>query len=172
MLYLLEKNGENWNYRVLDKFGIPTAMFGPLSEPGVLKGKVTETFAYRYQTEKDEHPSEIQGIPVITVAGHDTESALAAIPELDESKVFVSTGTSFIVGARVKKPVVTDESYRLQFKNMRGVFGTYSLCKDVPGFWILERCMEKWKEDFPKLDYKMVCDACLLYTSPSPRDVP
>lgn len=159
VLYLLEKNGENWNYRVLDKFGIPTAMFGPLSEPGVLKGKVTETFAYRYQTEKAEYPSEIQGIPVITVAGHDTESALAAIPELDESKVFVSTGTSFIVGARVKKPVVTDESYHLQFKNMRGVFGTYSLCKDVPGFWILERCMEKWKEDFPKLDYKMVCDA-------------
>ncbi len=150
VLYLLEKTGADWNFQAFEGLGIPKKLFGPLSEPGVKRGVIREEFA---------EGGEFQGIPVITVAGHDTESALLAIPELDESKVFVSMGTSFVFGARVRKPVVNKDSFRERFKNMRGAFGTYSLCKDVPGFWILERCMERWKLSCPKLDYGMVCDA-------------
>ncbi|MFR2691508.1 MAG: hypothetical protein ACLTBV_10570 [Enterocloster bolteae] len=96
---------------------------------------------------------------MISVAGHDTESALMAAPGLDKTKVFVSLGTSFIFGARVKAPVVNRESFHDRFKNMRGVGGTYSLCKDFPGFWILERCMEQWRKQVPRLDYEAVCAA-------------
>ena len=60
-----------------------------------------------------------------------------AAPGLDKTKVFVSLGTSFIFGARVKAPVVNRESFYDRFKNMRGVGGTYSLCKDFrdSGYW-------------------------------------
>lgn len=161
VLYFLDRNGETWNERVLKKLGIPLAMFGTLAEPGTVKGTVSEAFAWRFRPEDEEHTEKIAGIPVITVAGHDTESALVAIPDLNEEKMFVSMGTSFIIGTRVKEPVVNEESFRLGFKNMRGAFQTYSLCKDVPGFWILERCMEKWKEEIPDLDYAKVCQAVL-----------
>lgn len=148
VLYFLDKDGEDWNYPVLGKLGIPAELFGSLTEPGTVRGKVSKAFA---------GDSEWEGIPVICIAGHDTESALAAVPGLDETKAFVSMGTSFIFGARVRKPVVNQDSFRERFKNMRGVFGTYSLCKDVPGFWILERCMERWRETDPQLDYEKVC---------------
>lgn len=150
VLYYLDKDGKNWNFPVLRELGIPTEIFGPLTDPGILRGRISKEFA---------EGSEWEGIPVICVAGHDTESALAAVPGLDETKAFVSMGTSFIFGARVPEPVVNEDSFRERFKNMCGVFGTYSLCKDVPGFWILERCMEKWREQDPEIDYGTVCEA-------------
>lgn len=148
VLYLLEKGGDDWCRPVFKELGIPTELFGELKEPGYRKGSITEEFA---------RGSAWEGIPVYTVAGHDTESALAAVPGLNPEKMFISMGTSFILGSRVPEPVVTPDSFREKFKNMRGVFGTYSLCKDVPGFWILERCMEKWKENDPSVDYARVC---------------
>ena len=150
VLYLLEQDGEQWNYEVFRKLGIPEKLFGPLSEPGTGKGSITRSFAAG---------AGITGVPVVSVAGHDTESALIAAPGLDETKAFVSLGTSFIFGARVAAPVVNRETFNDRFKNMRGAGGTYSLCKDFPGFWILERCMEQWRKQAPGLDYDAVCMA-------------
>ena len=150
VLYFLDKDGEDWNGHVLKELGIPAELFGPLTEPGTLRGYISKTFA---------DGREWEGIPVFCIAGHDTESALAAVPGLDETKAFVSMGTSFIFGARVAKPVVNEDSFRERFKNMRGVFGTYSLCMDGPGLLILERCMERWRETDPELDYAKVCSA-------------
>ncbi len=150
VLYLLERDGQQWNYEVFRKLGIPETLFGSLSEPGIVNGSITPSFA---------SGAAITGVPVVSVAGHDTESALIAAPGLDKTKVFVSLGTSFIFGARVAAPVVNHESFNDRFKNMRGFWGTYSLCKDFPGFWILERCMERWRKQVPQLDYEAVCAA-------------
>lgn len=150
VLYLLDQTGETWNFRTFQTLGIPCKIFGPLEEPGQYRGRIQNGFS------KDERLNEI---PVVSVIGHDTESALLAASGLDDGKVFVSLGTSFIFGTRVKAPVVTERTYKTRFKNMRGGFGTYSLCKDFPGFWILERCMERWRQKIPDLDYQMVCTA-------------
>lgn len=142
VLCLLDSSGKTWNYPLFRTLGIKEELFGSLSLPGQKKG-----VTYK------------KGISIVTVAGHDTESALLAVPGLDTSKAFISMGTSFVFGARVKAPVITKESFKERYKNMRGAFGTFSLCKDVPGFWILERCMEQWKTYVPNLDYAMVCHA-------------
>ncbi|MDO4475174.1 MAG: FGGY family carbohydrate kinase [Lachnospiraceae bacterium] len=150
VLYMLEKDGQDWNRKVFRELGIPDRLFMLLCEPGEARGRIKSSFST---------VEGIAGLPVITVAGHDTEAALLAIPDLNENKAFVSMGTSFVLGARVKEPVVNESSFQSGFKNMRGAFQTYSLCKDVPGFWILERCMERWRQDIPDLNYEMVCEA-------------
>lgn len=150
VLYFLDSKGEYWNFPVFEKLGIPEKLFGPLSEAGTIRGTIRNCFS----TE-----ASIQGISVAAVVGHDTESALLAAPMLTEDKVFVSLGTSLVFGARVKVPIINEKTYQYRFKNMRGAFGTYSLCMDFPGFWLLERCMERWRMDIPDLDYDMVCAA-------------
>lgn len=148
VLYLLQQDAGNWNFQVSERLGIPRRLFGPLTDSGVIRGTIQQSFL----------PAEhLCGIPVAAVAGHDTESALLAAPGLDESKVFVSLGTSFIFGTRVNKPLINKKTYDCRFKNMAGAFGNYSLCKDFPGFWILERCMEQWKKCDPGLDYDKIC---------------
>ena len=64
VLYLLEQDGRQWNYEVFRKLGIPEKLFGPLSEPGRPNGSITRSFAAG---------AGIEGVPVISVAGHDTE---------------------------------------------------------------------------------------------------
>lgn len=148
--YFLDRKGEDWNFPVLKKLGVPTEMFGSLVEPGYVKGVVSDNFIPDENCKK---------IPVSTIVGHDTEAALLAAPRLDEKKVFVSLGTSFIFGTRVSLPVITEKSYKSRFKNIRGAFGMYSLCKDFPGFWILEQLMVHWRKSRPDLDYDMICQA-------------
>ena len=150
VLYMLDRNGENWNFELFRQIGIPDRLFLPLQDPGIIRGKIAEKFS---------GTDRIAGIPVVCVAGHDTESALIAAPGLDRNSAFISLGTSFIFGARTDAPVINDKSYVNGFKNMRGAFGTFSLCRDFPGFWILERCMEQWRKEIPSLDYEGVSRA-------------
>ena len=128
VLYLLEQDGRQWNYEVFRKLGIPEKLFGPLSEPGRPNGSITRSFAAG---------AGIAGVPVISVAGHDTESALMAAPGLDKTKVFVSLGTSFIFGARVKAPVVNRESFMTGLKicgELEGPIPCARIFRDS-GYW-------------------------------------
>jgi len=84
---------------------------------------------------------------VVNVIAHDTESALMATPLPDRGTVFASLGTSIIFGTRTEAPVVNEAGYAYHFKNVTGAFGANSLCKDFPGFWILNRCVDSWRRD-------------------------
>jgi len=85
-------------------------------------------------------------IPVIAVAGHDTASAVAAVPRTHEGKnvAYLSSGTWSLMGTVTDQPVITDESMQLNFTNEGGVEGTTRLLKNITGMWILEQCRKEW----------------------------
>lgn len=149
VLYMLDKNGNDWNYPVFRKLGIPTDIFPAVCEAGEDLGKIC------FSREGDQGSKEMPNL--IRVLGHDTESALLTVPSMNESSLFVCLGTSFIFGTRRKKILVNDMTYRWRFKNIRGAGDNYSLCKDFPGFWILERCIDLWKKKEPDLSYSLIC---------------
>ena len=150
VLYMLDERGEDWNIEVFRELGIPTETLIPVTEPGRWAGYITRHVPQDVAERK---------IPMINVIGHDTESALITVPSMDEHHIFVCLGTSFIFGTRLDHPVVTEASYAGRFKNMRGAFGKYSLCKDFPGFWLLEQCMDEWRKDHKDLTYDDVSRA-------------
>ena len=57
---------------------------------------------------------------------------------------FLSAGTWFLVG--VERPAAdTSETARAaNFSNEPGAVGGYRFLKNVPGFWLLERCASEW----------------------------
>jgi rhamnulokinase len=81
-----------------------------------------------------------RGTPVHLVGGHDTASAVAAMPFPDAA--FVSSGTWMIVGAERPQPDLSDAT----FSNEPGVAGGVRLLKNVMGLWMLERCRAEWGE--------------------------
>lgn len=85
-----------------------------------------------------------RGIPVHLVGGHDTASAVAAMPV--DRAAFVSSGTWMLVGAERDEPRLDDPS----FSNEPGVAGGVRLLKNVMGLWMLERCRAQWGD--PPLD--------------------
>lgn len=88
-------------------------------------------------------------IPVIAVAGHDTASAVAAVPASDEKFAYLSSGTWSLMGIETKKAIISDESYARNFTNEGGIFGTTRFLKNICGMWIYERCRKEWT-DAPK----------------------
>lgn len=87
---------------------------------------------------------EHRGVPVHLVAAHDTACAVAASPLGPADRGFLSAGTWFLVG--VERPVAdTSETARTaNFSNEPGAVGGYRFLKNVPGFWLLERCAAEW----------------------------
>ena len=87
---------------------------------------------------------EHRGVPVHLVAAHDTACAVAASPLGPVDRGFLSAGTWFLVG--VERPAAdTSESARAaNFSNEPGAAGGYRFLKNVPGFWLLERCASEW----------------------------
>ncbi|NDV64211.1 rhamnulokinase [Bacteroides sp. 224] len=117
--------------------------FGRFVYPGELVGVLTEEV---------QKITGLGAIPVIAVAGHDTGSAVAAVPALNKEFAYLSSGTWSLMGVETEAPVITPETEKLNFTNEGGVAGTIRLLKNICGMWLLERCRGDWAElSYPEL---------------------
>ena len=94
-------------------------------------------------------------VPVIAVAGHDTASAVAAVPRTENGQrvAFLSSGTWSLMGTVTDLPVITPESAQMNFTNEGGVAGTTRLLKNITGMWILEQCRKEWSKQGKDYSY-------------------
>ena len=83
-------------------------------------------------------------VPVIAVAGHDTASAVAAVPSPDERFAYLSSGTWSLMGIEVPAPIILDASADANFTNEGGIEGTTRFLKNITGMWLLEQCRKSW----------------------------
>lgn len=83
-------------------------------------------------------------VPVIAVAGHDTASAVAAVPAKGPHFAYLSSGTWSLMGIETGTPVITPEAEALNYTNEGGVEDTVRVLKNICGMWLLERCREQW----------------------------
>ena len=106
-----------------------------------------------------------RGIPVHLVGGHDTASAVAALPSPAPNAAFISSGTWMLVGAERDAPDTSDAAMRANFSNEPGVFGNVRFLKNVMGLWMLEQCRARW--DNPPLDDLLAAAAALPAGGPT-----
>lgn len=91
-------------------------------------------------------------VPVVAVAGHDTASAVAAVPAESADFAYLSSGTWSLMGVETNAPVINADTEALNFTNEGGVDGTIRLLKNICGMWLLERCRAEWGETtYPQL---------------------
>jgi rhamnulokinase len=89
--------------------------------------------------------AEVDGLPVIAAASHDTASAVAGVPlRPDRQGVYISCGTWSLVGCEVAVPITTPEALSANVTNELGVNGTVRLLKNVTGLWLLAECRRTW----------------------------
>jgi len=85
-------------------------------------------------------------IPVVAVAGHDTASAVAAVPAQDERYAYLSCGTWSLLGIETREAIINDKSFEYNFTNEGGIDGTTRFLKNICGMWLLERCRQEWTD--------------------------
>jgi len=115
---------------------ISVEKFPPIVMPGRIIGNLRDDVAAEIG---------LSAIPVVAVAGHDTASAVAAVPASGRNFAYLSSGTWSLMGIESEKPIVTDEAYRMNFTNEGGIDGTTRFLKNITGLWLLEQCLKVWK---------------------------
>ena len=93
---------------LLKAVGLQEENFGRFVFPGEKIGTLTEEV---------QKITGLGAIPVIAVAGHDTGSAVAAVPALDRNFAYLSSGTWSLMGVETDAPVITAETEALNFTN-------------------------------------------------------
>ena len=141
---ILNPRTADWEGKLLEKAGLPTDILLKPQMPGCVIGPLSEALA---------NETRIGKVNVVAVAGHDTASAVAAVPAENERFAYLSSGTWSLMGIEVNEPIITEESYRLNFTNEGGVNGTTRFLKNICGMWILEQCRKEWERDGKSYSY-------------------
>ncbi|MBO4282224.1 MAG: rhamnulokinase [Bacteroidales bacterium] len=122
---------------VLRSVGLTEDSFGRWVCPGTVVGPLTP--ALQKQTG-------LGAVPVVAVGGHDTASAVAAVPAKSSRFAYLSSGTWSLMGIETGRPLINADTERLNFTNEGGVCGSIRVLKNICGMWLLERCREKWPD--------------------------
>jgi sugar (pentulose or hexulose) kinase len=94
-------------------------------------------------------------IPVIATAGHDTASAVAAVPAQPGAGdwCYISSGTWSLMGVETREPIIDEKSLRLNYTNEGGVGGTIRLLKNIMGLWLVQECRRQWAKEGQEYSY-------------------
>lgn len=144
---MMDQGSRQFNVELLRRAGIRTGLLLPVVQPGTLVGSLRPEIA------KDCGLGEV---PVVAVAGHDTASAVAAVPAEDEHFAYLSSGTWSLMGIEVPAPVINDASAAANFTNEGGIEGTTRFLKNITGMWLLEQCRKVWAASGRDYDYKRI----------------
>jgi len=143
---LVDVTTGTWSAELLEFAGVDPAIMPPISPATAYAG------AWRR-------------IPVHLVGGHDTASAVAALPSPLPNAAFVSSGTWMLVGAERAAPDTSEAAMRTNFSNEPGVLGNVRFLKNVMGSWMLEQCRGQWGD--PDLDTLLQAAAALPSGGPT-----
>ena len=133
---MMDQVTRQFDKELLGKLGIRTDVLLPIVAPGTVTGVLKPELAAE---------TGLGPVPVVAVAGHDTASAIAAVPAADERFAYLSSGTWSLMGIEAPAPVINGESARLNFTNEGGIEGTTRFLKNITGMWLLEQCRKVWK---------------------------
>lgn len=140
---LVNANTRRLETELLEALGLREDSFGRFVYPGEKVGVLTKEV---------QRMTGLGAIPVVAVAGHDTASAVVAVPAVNRNFAYLSSGTWSLMGVETDAPVITAETEALNFTNEGGVAGTIRLLKNICGMWLLERCRTAWGDSsYPEL---------------------
>lgn len=125
-----------------EALGIDPGLFQKIGEHGKVIGNIKREILDEMKIDYD--------IPFICAPSHDTASAVFGIPCEDEEFFFVSSGTWALIGAQIKKPVLTEEVIEGRLTNEVGAFGRITLLKNSIGMFITQRLKAEYQRDIQK----------------------
>ena len=140
---MLDPRTKRLDDQLLESVGLTQQQFGEMVFPGHVVGTLTDEV---------KRMTGLGDIPVVAVAGHDTGSAVAAVPATDEHFAYLSSGTWSLMGIETADPVITPQSYERNFTNEGGIEGTTRYLKNICGMWLMECCRREWGDTVPQ-DY-------------------
>lgn len=135
---LLDARTRDYAWNLLDRLGIPRRLFGKVTAPG------TDMGALLPQVQGETGKTDAH---VLTVASHDTASAVIAVPTEEQDFLYISSGTWSLMGTELPDPLINRESRAANFTNEGGACGTIRFLKNIMGLWVIQESRRQWKRE-------------------------
>ncbi len=144
----------SWSEKLIERFGVPREIFGPITPPGMTLGPLLRQVA---------EETGLNNVSVVLPGSHDTASAVLAVPAQPSPPApspsagrvgeggsggtwcYISSGTWSLMGLETPAPVINADCARWNFTNEAGVAGTTRLLKNISGLWLVQECQRIWK---------------------------
>ncbi len=175
---LIDAQSSDWAYTLFEKLGLPTDILCPVAYPGQVSAPLS--------TELCEELG-IDPIPVVSIASHDTASAVVAVPTASTASddfVYISSGTWSLMGIESQKPLINDQTFAFNFTNEGGYGKTTRFLKNIMGLWLIQESRRQWIREgadvsYADLEYEALeCEAFKAFINPdedilgTPGDMP
>lgn len=125
-----------WATDILDRLGLAASILPEIISTGSRLGTLLAEIADFSGLPAD--------TPVYATAGHDTASAVAAVPASSTNWCYISSGTWSLMGVETDAPIINEDALALNFTNEVGAGGTIRLLKNIAGLWLLQECRRDW----------------------------
>lgn len=123
---------------LLEKVHVQANQFPRLVDAGTPLGFIQPKWTEKYT---------IPNCEVITVATHDTASAVVGTPGKGKDWAFLSSGTWSLLGKELSTPEIGVEAYKENYTNEWGAYGTYRFLKNIMGLWMIQRIRKELPQE-------------------------
>lgn len=134
---LYNPTAKDWDWETIQQLGLPGKIFTKIEKTGTIRGTL--------------HPSLCEELglnpaPYVAVGGHDTASAVAAIPGTG-SFAFCSSGTWSLFGVETDKPDLSMDAKEAGVSNEGTIQGGFRPLRTIIGMWIIQECRRDWQKN-------------------------
>ena len=131
---LVDLQTRDFSPSLLSAIGVSPSLFRTPVRPGTVLGAVRGLAG-------------LEGVPVVAVGAHDTASAVASVPaDPATSWGYLSTGTWALLGVETEKPILTDDSYELNYTHEGAANGKIRFLRNCTGMWMIQELRRAWTE--------------------------
>ncbi|MGN0651010.1 MAG: rhamnulokinase family protein [Oscillospiraceae bacterium] len=156
---LIDRITRSWDFRAIDKLGLPRRLFSPIVKSGEQIGFLRQELAQELR---------IEPVPVLACASLDIASAASAVPCTDSDYVFICCGNRAAIATELDKAIVTDQVSLSGFSNGIGYENKVVLHKDTMGLWLLREARNHYNNfgsDYTYEDLENAARECKPFES-------
>lgn len=141
---LVDINTRTWSDEVISALGLPGKIFEKIVKTGTVIGKLSPEICEELGVEP---------VDVIAAAGHDTQSAVTAVPSLSKDFAFISCGTWSLFGTELESPIVNETSAAFNVTNEGGWDYSTAFLKNICGLWLIQESRRQWIREGSEYSY-------------------
>ena len=141
---LIDINTRSWSKTVTEKLSLPEKLLAEIVKPGTVIGKLSPEICEELG---------VESVDVIAVAGHDTQSAITAVPSEKPDFAFISCGTWSLFGTEPEKPIVNEKSRKFNVTNEGGYNYATAFLKNICGLGLIQESRRQWIREGKEYSY-------------------
>lgn len=141
---LMNPHTSQWDEELFGLIDVNENLFPDIKLPGHILGPLSPDIAQELGT---------GNVNVISVAGHDTASAVVAVPATDEDFIYISCGTWSLFGTELAAPHISEKSMLYNITNEGGFNKTTRFLKNIIGLWLIQETRRQYRREGMEYSY-------------------